>query len=126
MDGSHIETLNYVEMDDVPHVEKMLTKLDAYASSDGKAVHSLGNFLMALVIGDLFRAVCHADTINLKYLDLFVKYVYNDLPGTHVHLAGEPLRAIRKVMWKHVVLTRAMVDDATRAFDQRLQELTAN
>ena len=122
MDGSHVETLNYVEMADVPHVDKMLARLDEYARSDGKSMP--GDFLTALIIGDLFRAAFYADDVNKKYLYLFAKYLHNDVPGTHVDLARAPLAAIRKAAGKHVVLTRAMVDDTTREFETRLQDLT--
>ncbi len=118
----HAETIRHVAPEDARHVDNMLATLDAYARSEGRS--SLGRFLSALVIGDLVEAVCHADDTNVKYLRQFVKYIYNQLPGTHVCLASGALAVVRKAMDKgqrnEKPLTRADVEHAAREFAQAI------
>ena len=110
---NHQKYIALAEVEDIPHVADMLRRLDVYAKNEGQA--PLGSFLTALVIGDLSEAVGQADDCNKKYLQLYVRYIYNELPLDFMNLGRSPLAAIRHQMAIGPV-TRARVTEATEAF----------
>lgn len=115
----HSWALRTVAKKDQAHVEHMLTKLDKYAKSGGK--EGLGDFLTALVLGDLLEAVAHADDVNGKYLQQYAQYIYSRLPGTHVNLGRGVFQAIRRVRAAaSVPISREMVDRAAAIFEAQL------
>jgi hypothetical protein len=105
---------------DVPHVEHMLDKLDAHCK-EGKA---LGDFLRCVLIGDLHGAVAHADGTNVKYLRLYSKYCYNQLPSEHQNIA-RPLMQILHDAFCRQMLTRDIVDATAGVFRSTLRAAAA-
>ena len=118
----HAETLKAVELQDVHHVAAMLAKLDAYGRSGGAAIP--GDFLTAIIVGDLYEAAFRADGVNKKYLPEYCRYIYNNLPGDLIGLATAPLRAIRDTMGGKAALTGPMVENATPEFLKALRTVT--
>lgn len=117
---NHSWMLQQVAEADWACVDYMLTKLDEYAKSGGK--EGLGDFLTALVYGDLTEAVAHADGTNVKYLPQYVRYVYNRLPSTHVNLGRAVFQAIRRVQAAtSVPISQEMVKHAAAVFEAQLQ-----
>ncbi len=116
----HSSMLKYVAESDRVHVNSMLDKLDAYVQSGGK--ESLGDFLTALVIGDLAEATAHTDETNIKYLRQYVQYLHCRVPMKHVNLGREALRVIREVR-KDGPISQAMVTRAMNGFEPRLRAL---
>lgn len=118
----HMETLRSVAREDVPHVDRMLHELDAYARSEGRAIP--GDFLTAIIVGDLYEAALRADDVNAKYLREYIKYVLSRLPDMWVGLAVQPLKAIRDTMGGKAALNRMMVKNATPEFLKALRVVT--
>lgn len=50
-------------------------------------IYQFGHFLTYLVKNDLVRAVCQADSTNLKYIDIYAKFLYNRLPQGYIEKA---------------------------------------
>ena len=122
MDYDHAETLKAVDPHERMHVDKMLCRLDAYGRTDGRAIP--GDFLTALIIGDLYEAALRADDVNAKYLREYCKYLCNQLPGNLIGLAIQPLKAIRDTMGRKAALNRSMVENATPEFLEALRTVT--
>ncbi len=118
----HRETLNTIAPEDFAHVEKMLAKLDAYGRSDGRAVP--GDFLTAIIVGDLYEAALKADDVNRKYLPEYCKYVYNQLSSDLIGLATRPLGVIKEAMGRKTPLVWSMVAGATPEFQKALRTVT--
>lgn len=66
-----------VAFDDLPHVEKMLLGF-ADAVIDG---NQHGHFITSVLANDLQKSFGYADDVNIKYLWLYVRFVYNMLPS---------------------------------------------
>ena len=122
-DYDHSHALKEVTVrDDRTHVEAMLRKLDAYAQSGGK--EALGDFLTALVVGDLAEATAHADGVNIKYLRTYMRYLHCRVPRTHVNLGRPVLRVIRGLMKDEgQPIRQSMVEKAMVGFASRLRAL---
>lgn len=52
--------------------------LDAWANTG----RPTGGFLEAVLTNDLFAAVGHADSYNIRHIPEICSYVYNELPST--------------------------------------------
>ena len=114
----HAKYLEQVDEEDLSHVDHMLCKLDAYC----QAGESLGDFLRALIIGDLHGACAHADGTNIKYLRLYSKYLYNQLPGDKTNLVRPIVRVIEEVSAKHGSLEQDQVAKAAAMFRLSLRQ----
>ena len=104
--------LDGVDPEDRDHVEHMLSKLDKHCQIGG----GLGDFLRALIVGDLHGACAHADGTNIKYLRMYSKYCYNQLPGHRSNLARPVLRALDEVMCKYCWMDRDQIAKAAGMF----------
>ena len=111
---NHTPTLLQVDASDRGHVEDMLCRLDSFAQEGGESV--LGDFLLAIVNGDLMAAVAHADETNAKYLCQYARYVFNQLPGTHVLVSRPVLRMIKTLQDAVGPVTTEMVEQALEEF----------
>ena len=104
----HTEYLKGVSVDDIEHVDFMLTRLDQYVESGGR--DGIGDFLQGIILGDLQRAVEHADDTNRKYIPLYVRYCYNQLPSNLVMIGRPVLNALQTFLFdKKQPLTRKQV-----------------
>ena len=114
----HTEYLEYVRLEnpeDLPHVEQMLSALDRYARSSGR--DGVGDFLQGVILGDLDTSVAHADATNQRYLALYMRYCYNQLPSELVNLLKPVARVLKaRLFGCGEPLTRAKVEEAVEAF----------
>ncbi len=121
-DYNHSSALKEVTEADRSHVNFMLNKLDDYACSGGK--EGLGDFLMALVTGDLEGATARADDTNIKYLRTYMQYIYCHVPCEHVNLGRPVFRAIQQLRKEEEKpVSQKMVEEALGDFKFRLREL---
>ncbi|KKN73533.1 hypothetical protein LCGC14_0399750 [marine sediment metagenome] len=121
----HTEYLAYVrqvDLTDVDHVNDMLNSLDRYAKSGGRK--GVGDFLQGVILGDLERASAHADDTNRKYLALYMRYCFNQLPGELVLLLRPLADVLRDRLGnKKRPLKKTEVRQAAEALDRALREL---
>lgn len=115
----HSLYLQQVEDDDHDHVERMLSKLDEHCLKGSP----LGDFLSAIIVGDLNGAAGHADGINKKYLALYSMYCYNQLPADKQSIAQPIMRLLYKLKGKYGWMTRGQVARAIDAFREALVEI---
>ena len=115
----HTEYIEYVrtrDPDDTAEVNAMLNHLDRFAKSGG--TEGVDDFLQGIILGDLELAVGHADDVNRKYLALYVRYCFNQLPGELVLLLRPLSLVLRDRLGdsKHP-LTKTDVQQAAEEFD---------
>ncbi len=115
----HGAYLDEVASEDRDHVGRMLTRLDEYCQGTG----ILGDFLSAIIVGDLHRAVGHADGTNVKYLALYSKYCYNQLPLLSQDLARPLFRALYATRDVYEWPTRDQVRKAARRLRGALKHI---
>ncbi len=118
----YFEYVRRVDPNDVDHVNDMLNSLDRYAKSGGRI--GVGEFLQGIILGDLERAGAHADDTNRKYLTLYVRYCFNQLPGELVLLLRPLSDVLRDRLGnKKRPLKKTEVRQAAEALDRALSEL---
>lgn len=114
----HADYLKQVDEEDLKHVDYMLCKLDAHCQAD----EPLGDFLTALIIGDLFDACGRADGVNIKYLPMYVKYIHWQLPSDKTNLVRPVVRVLNEVIAKHGYVNRDQVAKAAAMFRLTLRQ----
>ncbi len=117
----HTEYLEYVRSVDPADVESvgyMLKRLDRYVMSGGK--EGVGDFLQGIILGDLELAAGHADDTNKRYLALYSRYCYNQLPGELVLLLRPLSRVLRGRLFGDKPLTKTDIQEAAEEFDKAL------
>ena len=114
-----VNTVDPVDVDDVNHT---LSKLDRYVKSGG--TESVGDFLQGIILGDLELATSHADDVNKKYLAMYLRYCFNQLPSELVLLLQPLSRVLRDRLFAgKPPLTRTEVRQAAGTFDRSLAQL---
>lgn len=115
----HEKYLEQVPPEDQDHVDFMLRKLDDYAKTGAP----IGDFLTAVVMGDLGGAAAHADGTNKKYLRLYSNYCYNQLPSDKQSLLCPVVRDLQAVLKKRGWMTRGQVAEASNMFRSLLVDI---